>query len=95
MTPRDLKQYGREPSMPRGIVNLCLGLCAVIALLTALSLVADVEDRLVVMSRAEFERQVAAERIKAAQEILEATECRGNWRDLFVEPKRIKKWSKT
>lgn len=97
MTPHDLKSMGlpTQPApMSNRMVNFCLGLCALIALLTALSLVADVEDRLVVMSRAEFERQVAAERIKAAQEAMEARECVGNWRDLFhTEPK--KKWSKT
>ena len=85
----DLKRFGTEPTMPRPLMNLCLGLCAVIAVLTAFSLVNDVSDRLVVMSRAEFERQVAAERIKAAQEAMEARECTGTWRDLLREPKKV------
>jgi hypothetical protein len=87
MLPDDLKAYGKEPSMPRPLTNLCLGLVAVIALLTAFSLVNDIPDRVVVMSRAEFEKTIAAERIRAAQEALDAKEC-ANWRGLFIERKK-------
>lgn len=89
MTPNDLKQYGKEPSMPRGIVNLCLGLCALIAVLSAYSLVADQADRVVVMSRAAFEQTIQQERIKAAQEMAEAMACDNSWRSMFREPKKV------
>lgn len=87
MLPSDLKQYGREPSMPRSLVNFCLALVALIAVLTAYSLIADDESRMVVMSSAQFEQTIAAERIKAAQEMAEAVGTCG-WRDLFREPKK-------
>ena len=89
MIPHDLKAYGREPTMPRSIVNLCLGLCAVIVLLLAYSVVSDIPDRVVVMSRSEFDRHIVEQRIQAAKEAMEARECVGNWRDLFrPTPKR-------
>lgn len=82
----DLKAYGREPSMPRPLINLCLGLVAFIAVLLAYSLVADVSDRVVVMSRDTFEATIQQERIQAAREAMEARECIGTWRDLFSAP---------
>ena len=94
MTPHDLKAYGREPEpMPTGIKHICQVLIAVALVGTAYGLVADEADRVVVMSRAQFEREIAEQRIQAAKEAMEARECLGNWRDLFSEPK--KKWSKT
>jgi hypothetical protein len=86
----DLKQYGKEPSMPRPLINLSMGLVALIAVLLAYGLVADVSDRVVVMSRAEFEREIQQQRIQAAKETMEARECVGNWRDLFHnEPRKL------
>lgn len=86
----DLKQYGQQPEpMPAALRRVCQVLLAIVVVGTAYGLVADDSDRMVVMSRAEFDRQVAAERIKAAQEAMEARECVGNWRDLFrPAPKR-------
>lgn len=89
MTPNDLKTYGlpmpnaRRP-MPAALVTLCRALVAIIAVLTAYSLVADAPDRLVIMSRADFERRIAAERIAAARQTLEAMECPApSWRGMF------------
>lgn len=90
MIPHDMKAYGREPTMPRSIVNLCLGLCAVIVLLLAYSVVSDIPDRVVVMSRATFDAHVAAERIKAAQDVMDAVGTCG-WRDLFYNEPKIKR----
>ena len=90
MTPHDLKNLGKPPTMPNSLVNLCLGLVALIAVLAAYSLVADQSDRVVVMSRTQFEAHVTAERIQAAKEAMEARECVGNWRDLFHnEPRKL------
>ena len=84
MIPHDMKAYGQQPErMPTPLRRLCQVLVAIAVIGTAYGLVADEADRVVVMSRATFEQTIAAERIKAAQEILNATECRGNWRDLF------------
>lgn len=87
MTPRDMKGYGlpaERPQMSGAMVNFCLALVAVIALLTAYSLVADQPERMVVMSRADFERRIAAERIAAARQTLEAMECPApSWRGMF------------
>ncbi len=96
MTPTDLKQYGCEPEpMPTGLKRVCQVLITVAVLGTAYGLVADEADKVVVMKRSTFEQTVAQERIKAAREVMEATECRGNWRDQFLEPKQMKKWSRT
>lgn len=94
ITPHDLKQYGKPPAMPRALVNLCLGLVALIAVLTAYALVADSSERVVVMSRAKFEREIREQRIQAAQEMAEAVtpgEC--GWRDLYDAKRQPKKRS--
>jgi len=84
MLPNDLRQYGQQPSpMPTGLKRVCQVLIAIAVIGTAYGLVADEADRVVVMSRAEFERQIAQQRIQAAREAMDARECMGNWRDLF------------
>ena len=89
-TPHDLKQYGQQPErMPASLRVVCKVLVGVIVIGTAYGMVADEADRVVVMSRATFEAHVAAERIQAAKEAMEARECVGNWRDLFHEPKKV------
>lgn len=87
MTPRDLKGYGLPPepsAMPAALWNLCLALVALIALLTAYSLVADAPERMVLMSRAQFEQRITEARIAAAREALDAMECPApTWRGMF------------
>ncbi len=92
----DYKDLGRPSSMPPALADLCLAIVALVAVLTVYSLVADEPSRqIVVMTKASMQREIQAERIKAAREVMEATECRGNWRDQFLEPKQMKKWSRT
>ena len=94
---RDAKSLGvppmREPMSP-GMRRAVKCMLVVIAIGTAYGVVVDEADRMVLMSRAEFERHVAAQRIQAAQEMAEAIDpgtC--GWRDLF-DPRRQPKRSK-
>lgn len=86
----DFKDLGKPSSMPPMLVDLCLALVALVALLTVYSLVADEPSRqIVVTTRATMAKEIAAERIKAAQEMMRATEC--TWRDAYRaerQPKR-------
>ena len=89
----DLKQYGTEPRLPPALTDLCLGIAAVAAVLTIYSVVADVPERqVVVTTRASINKEIAAERIKAATEMAEAvTPGACGWRDLYDvkrQPKR-------
>jgi hypothetical protein len=85
----DFKDYGKPSTMPPALVDLCLGLVALVAVLTVYALVADTPERqIVVTTKATQQREIQQERIKAAQEVMAATECRSNWRDQFIEPKR-------
>lgn len=98
MTPRDLKSYGlpreRAPMSDRGW-NFCMSLVAAIFLLAAYGLVIDEPDRMVVMSRAEFDRATLDARIAGAleaftiaqQEREEAASKRCTWKDLFTDPR--------
>lgn len=87
----DLKQYGKSPDrMPAPLAAVCKVLVAVIVIGTAYGMVADEADRVVVMSRAEFDKQIAQERIKAAQEMAEAVNTCG-WRDAYREERQPKK----
>jgi hypothetical protein len=79
----DYKNLGKPSPMPPLLVDLCLALIAIAVIGTSYGLVADKADRMVVMSRAEFERQIAEQRIQAARQAMDARECMGNWRDLF------------
>lgn len=96
MTPRDLKSFGlpsTEPTLPAPVKALCRVLAVVIVVGTACGLVADEADRLVIMSRAEHDKQIAQERIKAAQEVMDAVgTC--TWRDQFTETPRVRKGRK-
>ena len=86
----DLKQYGNEPRLPPALTDLCLALVALVAVLVAYSMVADEPSRqIVVTTRASLDQQIAAERIKAAQEMARATEC--TWRDAFREERQPKR----
>ena len=89
----DLKQYGNEPRLPPALTDLCLALVALVAVLVAYSMVADEPSRqIVVTTRASLDKQIAAERIKAAQEMAEAVQpgaC--GWRDVFREERQPKK----
>ena len=94
---RDAKFLGvpplRKPMSPR-MRSAVRVLVALIVVGTAYGVVVDEADRMVLMSRAEFERHVAAQRIQAAQEMAEAIDpgtC--GWRDLF-DPRRQPKRSK-
>lgn len=74
---RDLKSLGlprdRAPMSDRGW-NFCLGLVGVIFMLAVYGLVVDEPDRMVVMSRAAFDKAT-----------LDARRC--SWRDLFTDPR--------
>lgn len=93
MTPNDLKSYGVEPApMPRALRRTCQVLIAIAVVGTAYGLVADEADKVVVMSRAEFEREIQQQRIQAATEMAEAVtpgEC--GWRDAFRPERQPKK----
>lgn len=97
MTPHDLKAYGREPSMPRGLVNLCLGLVALIAVLAAYALVADEQDRKVVtLTLTTNEYAEALERARRQGEADAFKRMRAcDWRDSFRSEPPLKKWSRT
>ena len=87
MTPHDLKQYGTEPTMPRGLVNFCLGLAALIAVLTAYALVADERDRKVVtLTLTTTEYAQALDRARKQGETDTLARMRAcNWNDTFRE----------
>ena len=93
MLPSDLKQFGQSSPMPPALVDLCLALVALVAVLTVYALVADTPERqIVVTTRASFDQQIAAERIKAAQEMAEAvTPGACGWRDLYDAKRQPKK----
>jgi len=89
-TPHDLKSLGLprpEPELSPAARAICRGAIAIAILGLAYGAVLDVTDRMVIMSRADFEAVIQDERILAAQEILDATEpepCEPpTWRDLF------------
>ncbi len=89
----DLKNYGKPSSMPPALADLCLAIVALVAVLTVYSLVADEPSRqIVVMTKASMQREIQAERIKAAQEMAEAVQpgsC--GWRDLYDEKRQPKR----
>ena len=89
----DYKQFGKPSPMPPLLVDLCLALVALVAVLTVYALVADTPERqIVVTTKAAQQREIQQERIKAAQEMAEAVQpgaC--GWRDLYDvkrQPKR-------
>lgn len=91
MLPSDLREYGKSPApMPAPLAAVCKVLIAIAVIGTAYGLVADEADRVVVMSRVEFDKTVAQERIKAAQEVMDAVgTC--TWRDQFSETPRVRR----
>lgn len=101
MSMRDLKSLGlprdRAPMSDRGW-NFCLGLVAVIFMLAVYGLVIDEPDRMVVMSRAAFERAQLDARIAGAREAFsiaqqdqaEVAAKRCTWQDLFTDPRTRK-----
>lgn len=89
-TPHDLKSLGMprpEPELSPAARAICRVSLAIAILGLAYGAALDASDRMVIMSRAEFEAVIQDERILAAQEILNATEpepCpEPTWRDLF------------
>ena len=88
----DYKEYGKPSPMPPLLVDLCLALVALVAVLTVYALVADTPERqIVVTTKASMQREIQAERIKAAQEMAEAVQpgaC--GWRDAFREERQPK-----
>ena len=86
----DFKDLGKPASMPPMLVDLCLALVALVALLTVYSLVADEPSRqIVVTTKASMQRELQQERIKAAREMMRATEC--TWRDAYREERQPKR----
>ena len=81
-----------EPHLPASVRALCRVMIAIIVIGTAYGLVTDEPDRMVVMSRATFERRIADERIEAARLAMDAVRplvCPDpQWRDLFP-PRRL------
>ena len=86
----DYKQFGKPSPMPPLLVDLCLALVALVAVLTVYALVADEPSRqIVVTTKAAQQREIQQERIKAAQEMMRATEC--TWRDAYREERQPKR----
>ena len=101
-TPHDLKSMGlpTQPApMSNRMVNFCLGLCALIAALTAYALVSDEQDRKAVdvnvtMTATEYAQALdRARRQGEADTLKRMRAC--NWRDSFRTEPPLKKWSKT
>ena len=68
---RDYKSLGlpkTRAQMSDRAWNFCLGLVGVIGMLTVYGLVIDKPDRMVIMSRAEFDRQMLDSKIAGARE---------------------------
>lgn len=101
-TPHDLKTLGlpTQPApMSNRMVNFCLGLCALIAVLSAYALVADEPDRKVVdipvsMTTTEFAQALDRARKQGEADTLKRLRA-CDWRDSFRTEPPLKKWSKT
>ena len=83
----DLKSFGLPPEprpMPKALRTFCLGLAFVMLMLAAYAATVDAADRMVIMSRTEFDKTIAAERVKAATEAFTAAredgECFMGWK---------------
>ena len=84
----DFKHLGKPSPMPPMLVDLCLALVALVAVLTAYALIADEPERqIVVTTRA----AIARERIDAARQMADAIQpgvC--SWRDAYREERQPK-----